>query len=294
MTDLEKISKIWQLQLNIEYEAPNKNVRLSFKDIGPFCEHLAIDFFPGFVGSGSGGMGLDLSNYQTKKAIEVKSCCTIQNAKCNNCDTKFNSLFLIKCPQCGEVNFEEISDSRFSINAKELLDQYKEGIIENITLCHISLDEKNEKEKEITIYMEWFEINFNDEEIREEQLKYFKNQYELGAKNNCNLLPNSFDFYKLCPQKIYEAKIIINYANINKSPEIIDCELDQDTRLSESTFRFTLHELVLFRKLKSYDKETKTAEVKDFSKNIPYRNKSHGKQRGDTRKNIYKKLNKSK
>lgn len=46
LSEIEKMAKIWQIQLNLEYKNKEKNVRLAFKDIGSFCEHLAIDFFP--------------------------------------------------------------------------------------------------------------------------------------------------------------------------------------------------------------------------------------------------------
>ena len=115
MTELEKIAKIWQIQLNLELSNPNKNVRLSFKDIGAFAELLAINHLDGFVGSGSGGMGLDLVNYSKHKAVEVKSCCTIQNSACKKCRTKFNTLFLSECPKCGSGEYSEASDSRFGL-----------------------------------------------------------------------------------------------------------------------------------------------------------------------------------
>ena len=46
----------------------------------------------------------------------------------------------------------------------------------------------------------------------------------------------------------------------------------------------------LFKKLKTYDPKTKTADAKDFTLNFPYRNKSLGKERGDTRANVFKRL----
>jgi hypothetical protein len=79
--ELEKVLKLWQIELNLEYLNPNKNVRVSFSDIGTLGEMLAINLNPGYVGGGSAGMGFDLINFEKKKSIEVKTCCTIQNSK---------------------------------------------------------------------------------------------------------------------------------------------------------------------------------------------------------------------
>ena len=160
LTEWQKIAKIWQIQLNLEYTKPEKNVRLSFKDIGAFTELTAINYLNGYTGSGSGGMGFDLINYDKHKAIEVKSCCTIQNSVCNNCGTKFNSLFLDKCPKCNLNNFKEMSDSRFGISAIEFLDQFEKGFFECFYLCYISLIEYNKETSKIDIQLEWFKIDF--------------------------------------------------------------------------------------------------------------------------------------
>lgn len=295
MSDIEKMAKIWQIQLNLEYNNPKKNVRLSFKDIGAFCEHLAIDFLPGYSGGGSGGMGFDLVNIKTKKAIEVKSCCTIQNAKCSECGAKFNDLFLNHCPDCNKNKFKKIYDSRFGINAKETLEQYEKNIFGGFILCHISLKKHYKEEKTLEILVEWFSIDFDDEpDIKDIRLKYFENQRDYGRKDNNNLLPNSFDFYKLCPLKLEEDIISINYENLNKNPDVKRCSKKYYPRvdLNKLTLK-TNEEKILFKNLKTYDVKTKTADSKDFTLNIPYRNKSLGKERGDTRTNLYEKLTKN-
>ena len=48
----------------------------------------------------------------------------------------------------------------------------------------------------------------------------------------------------------------------------------------------------MFRKLNSYNPETKTANCKEFTLAIPYRNKSLGKDRGNTKNNKYKRMEK--
>ena len=286
LTDLEKVAKIWQIQLNIEYEKPEKNVRLSFNDIGSFCEHLATDYYNGFVGSGSGGMGLDLRNFTAKKTIECKACCTIQNSKCKQCSEKFNSLFLDKCPQCDSVNFREMKDSRFSINAKELLKQLEAGIFENLTLCHISLGGIDKTKKEITVIMHWFRVDFSDNDIKDNQLEYFRNQVNYGKANTCNLLPDSFDFFKLNPTQFSEAKIIIRYDDISKLPTISQTDKSDPLLVPEKII--PPDKRADFRELESY--KDGFASVKDFTKHIPYKTKSLGKERGDTRRSVYGKL----
>ena len=178
LTEWQKIAKIWQIQLNLEYTKPEKNVRLSFKDIGAFTELTAINYLNGYTGSGSGGMGFDLINYEKHKAIEVKSCCTIQNSVCNNCGTKFNSLFLDKCPKCNLNNFKEMSDSRFGISAIEFLDQFEKGFFECFYLCYISLIEYNKETSKIDIQLEWFKIDFSNDKLKDIQLEYFITQKE--------------------------------------------------------------------------------------------------------------------
>lgn len=284
--ELFNISKIWQYQLHLEYTNPNKNVRISFKDIGSFVELLAISYNPGYIGSGSGGMGLDLVDRINKKSIEVKSCCTIQNSKCKKCKAKFNPLFHNKCPICGNDG-KEMKDSRFGISAKEFLNQYDKGIFDNFTLCHISQVSHDEKNKKIIIKLDWYKIDFNDKDTKEIKLSYFKEQAKSGKKDHCNLLPLSFDFYKLCPALIDIIYIEFNYDDVSKNP-IIKHEKSIKNPLDIPITILQNKEKENLKKLPSYSKITETANIIDFTKNIPYRKKTHGKKRGDTRKNAYK------
>lgn len=296
LSTIQKIAKVWQLQLNLEYTNKKSNTRLSFKDIGSFCELLAANYNTDFVGCGSGGMGLDLMNYKTKKAVEVKSCCTIQNAICNNmvkdskgnfvkCGTRFNDLFNDACPVCGSKNFKKMDDSRFGINADEFLKQYKEGFFENFTMCYISLVNENKQKHTITIKLERFKTEFSDDKIRAIQLKYFQNQKELGKKDHCNLLPYSFDFYKLCPEKIDDFNININYNDLNTNPQIIKCEFEKNLKVPLE--KIPKKDIRDFTSLETYDQETKTADCKDFTLHLDYKKKNLGKERGDTRNKIY-------
>ena len=288
LSSLEKIARVWQLQLNLEYSNKTNNTRMSFKDIGAFCELLATNYNAGFVGCGSGGMGLDLVNYSTKKAVEVKSCCTIQNAVCKKCGTKFNDLFLDKCPKCYSSDYKVMTDSRFGIDAKEFLNQYGEGFFENFTMCYIHLKNQNKSENTITVKMEWFQVEFNDPQIKNIQLQYFKNQNELGKKPHCNLLPLSYDFYKLCPKKVDDYEVVVNYGDLNKLPQIIKCTFDSKVRVPISVI--PEKDKLNFKRLKTYAWQTQSADCKDFTIHIDYKEKNLGKERGDTRGKVYQAL----
>lgn len=237
-------------------------------------------------------MGFDLVNHSTSKSIEVKSCCTIQNSKCNNkkCGTKYNSLFIDACPTCGSPFSKKVKDSRFGINAKELLSVYNKNLFEGFVFCHISNKDHDKSKKLLTLLIEWFKVDFSDRDIKQIQLNYFRNQVKYGKKTTANLLPNSFDFYKLCPLKISEMTIEINYNNLGINPIVKEKKQNYFPLINEKVLR--KDEKKVFRKLKSYNPITKTADSKDFTLNIPYRNKSLGKERGDTRKGMYKQLKK--
>lgn len=290
MTEWEKIAKIWQIQLNLEYTNPNKNVRLSFKDIGSFAELMAINYLKGFIGGGSGGMGFDLINYQTHKAVEVKSCCTIQNAKCKKCGTKFNPFFVLECPKCKSKEYEEISDSRFGIDAKEFLEQYKAGLFDRFYLCFVSLLKYDKKTTQIQISIEWFEINFSNEKYRDIQLKYFENQVKKGKKAHCNLIPYSFDFYKLVPNKISNINVSFKVKNLEEQPIVVEHKCNDGELYIGIEKMHNKREREQFIKLKTYNKKTKKAKATDFTLNIDYAKKSLGKERGDTRAKIYSAL----
>ena len=173
-----------------------------------------------------------------------------------------------------------MKDSRFGIDAKEFLNQFKEGFFENFTMCYISLLKQDKIAKSITIKMEWFKVDFTDKDIKYIKLKYF------GRKPHCNLLPYSYDFYKLCPTKIDEKNIIINYADLNVNPQIINCTFDSKLRVPLEIM--PQDKVYQFKRLKTYSwKNGGSADARDFTLNIDYKEKSLGKERGDTRKKVY-------
>lgn len=285
LTDIEKMAKIWQLELNMEYLKPKKNVRLSFKDIGPFCEYLATSFLPGYTGGGSGGMGFDLINKQEGKAFEIKSCCTIQNAKCKDCGAKFNDLFHSVCPDCKSSKYSPVGDSRFGIDAKETLDQIDEDIFGGFMLCHVS--KANHDTDKTTLYVKasWYKVQF-DTELKDVQLAYFKTQLKDGSKAHCNLLPNAFDFYKLCPLKINETMIEINYGDLNTTPKISSKDCSEYPRVPMDILYNS--EIPAFTALKTFNPKDNTADCREFTTAIPYRKKSLGRPRGSENLKINK------
>lgn len=60
-------------------------------------------------------------------------------------------------------------------------------------------------------------------------------------------------------------------------------------RLSEG-IKSNQQERELFEKLETFDKQTQTADIIDFTLNIPYAKKNLGKLRGDTRAKVYQAL----
>lgn len=281
------VSKLWQYEAYLEYKHKNLNVRIMFDGIGKHTELLSCQL-TGYVGSGSGGMGFDLINDEIKKALEIKSCCTIQNVKCNKCGRKFNPILHDCCPHCQSTDVEVFNDSRFGIDAKETLNQHEKGIFNGFLTHCISLN--NYTDTSISVNIKTYLIDLNvDEELKQIKETYFKNQATKGKKSHCNLLPNSYDFYKLCPIPVCSYDIVFDFTDTTKTPLITKNAINDDVRVPISIF--FKKDIKKFKSLSSYDKNTNTVSCKDFTLNFDYKKKSFGKNRGDTRKNIYEMLN---
>ena len=236
------------------------------------------------MGGGSGGMGFDVINTKTKKALEIKSCCTIQNSKCLDCNMKFNPLVNTECPYCHSKNCKTMTDSRFGIDASELLRQIESDVFDSFVMWHLSLLNADYDNHLLKLQLEQFEIDFNNDDVKEIQLDYFRNQALKGKKSHCNLLPNSFDFYKLAPKKISHNIVELNYSDLNILPNVTTIDV-QPMKIHQSILRNKEKEM--FTLLESYNKDDGTADIIDFTKNIPYRSKSFQKDRGDTVTNKY-------
>lgn len=273
---LKSYAKIWQIQLHLEYKFRNYNVSSAFKGVGAFGELFAATYFENFKGSGSGGSGMDLINLDLKKEIEVKTAVTFQPNKCKNpdCLFKFSGLF-DSCTNCGEQNNIDIPrDSRFGINAKVLLEAIKKQLFYKLIGFHIYEKNHNKKTGEIT-----FVINAYDIVSSDSKHDYFINQNDNSKKSTTtNLLPLSYDFYRLNP-KLFDSYIIkINYKNINE--KILISNIDVEPIRVPFSICIGKEEKELFKSLPSYDETTKTVSVEEFSNNFKLRKKHLNKDRG--------------
>ena len=200
---------------------------------------------------------------------------------------KFNKLFLDYCPDCGGTDFKESDDSRFGIKATETLRQYNKNIFAGFIFSHVSEKEQIKEKNTLIVLVEWFKLNFDDDnDIKKIRLEYFENQRDYGKKDTNNLIPYSFDFYKLAPLKIGEAIVEINYADLNRVPKITQKCVNYYPRVDGNKLNLRKKEKEIFKNLKTYDAKSNSAESKEFTLNIPYRNKSLGKKRGDTREKL--------
>lgn len=71
-----------QIQLNLEFTYQSKNIATSFKGVSSFGELLIGLINEDYMGSGSGGLGLDLIDHKKRKEIELKTAVTFQPNKC--------------------------------------------------------------------------------------------------------------------------------------------------------------------------------------------------------------------
>jgi len=280
------VSKLWQYETWIERKYSNSNVRLMFDGIGKHTELLSCQL-TGFVGSGSGGMGFDLIDYETKKVLEIKSCCTIQNATCNICGKKFNHIFYNKCPHCQSDDFKIPFDSRFSINSTETLNQLEEGVFNGLLMHCITLIKYTNTS--VSVNIKTYLIDFNDDELKTIKKDYFIKQSENGKQATCNLLPNKYDFYKLCPTMICSYDVEFDFMDLTKEPIIIKNNVENELRVPIDVI--DNRDIEKFKSLETYDETTNTVLCKDFTLHFGYKKKTHGKVRGNTRKKLYETLN---
>lgn len=276
-TNYRLISRIFQQEIALEILNKSDNIKLfGGSGIGKFFETLALYFNDGYKSVCSGGSGYDLINLHTKTVVEVKSCCTIQSVHCKHCKTKYNTYVYDRCPNCGQKDFVDPKDSRFGIDSKSLLNQYDEKILDNLTMAHIALIDQNEDS--LSIQTDWYKIKFDDE-LTDIRIQYFKNQYYGSDKSNtCNLLPLSYNFYKLCPLKLCTIKTVLPF-DVSKDVELsFDYTVHNDLRVPMAICNES--EKPLFKSLKSYDDLTQTVSMKEFTQMMPYRKANLNKERG--------------
>ena len=288
---LTNFGYLWQDELCIEllhYHKYKDNVRHVMDSIGKEVESLSLTlcnhfFGGGYEGSGSGGSGYDLINKTLGKGVEVKSCNLAQNVTCS-CNRKYNPILFSKCPVCGSTERKVPKDARFGIDAKETLRQLDKGTFDRFIFCKVAPINSDPESHRIGFSLNFYSVDFDDKELYDIKRDYFENQVEKGKKPHCNLLPDSFDFYKLVPQKLLEAQITLYFSKPSrKNSDNIDIKLifpSDSVRVPLSVCRKKEKEIL--KSLPSYNPLDDTVDCKEFSKSIPYRVKTLGKDRGDT------------
>lgn len=169
---------------------------MAFSGVSSFGEILC-SLLTGMHGKGGAGSGHDLSN--GTYAAEVKTVCWCQPWKCNICSKKNNikrsPWVSTKCIHCGSSELNRVNDSRAGINAKTHLkyaDVLKEYYI--VLVNHVDGDKYSVKVWKIDSSNTYFDT-------------YVRNQAANGSKDNCNMIPESYDFHMSGPKLIYEIKL---------------------------------------------------------------------------------------
>ncbi len=288
---LTNFAYLWQDELYIElshYSKYDDNVRHIMDSIGKEIESLALticnNFFGGnYEGSGSGGSGYDLINKAIGRGVEVKSCNLAQNVTCS-CGRKYNPILFHKCPVCGSSERKVPRDARFGIDAKETLRQLDKDTFDRFIFCKVAPTDYDPSDRIVGFSFSFYSVDFEDKSLNEIKRDYFRNQLEKGSKPHCNLLPDSFDFYKLVPQKLLDATVYICFSEPSRlAPNNVDIEVNIHSggvRVPLSICRKAEKEIL--KTLPSYNPFDETVDCKEFSLAIPYRVKALGKDRGDT------------
>lgn len=288
---LRDYAYLWQDELYIEdshYHEYNDNVRHIMDSIGKEVESLALTvcnyfFGEGYEGSGSGGSGYDLINRKLGKGVEVKSCNLAQNVTCS-CNRKYNPIIFHACPTCGSIERKIPRDARFGIDAKETLRQLDKGTFDRFIFCKVELSETEVRERNVVFALSFSSVDFDDKELFNVKRDYFKNQVEKGSKPHCNLLPDSFDFYKLVPKKLIEVLVGIDFSKPSRESSdgvwVDYREVPDNVRVPLNICKKAEKEIM--KNLPSYDPLEGTVDCREFTLNVPYRQKSLGKDRGDT------------
>lgn len=200
----------WSKDIDISLD---RNLTIFASSIGTRGEYFA-SLISGKPGMGSGGSGFDLSDSVT--ADESKFTCLVQPKVCNKCvdiyckennvtksstiESKFRIIFFYpNCPKCGGNDFKYINDSRWGIDSKAGI-QYKDKM-ENYWFQLLEPTEYDSNCR--TFIYKCFKVSAKNEKFTE----YLLNQMNNGSKDNCNLLPFSFDFYRFSPVKVVEIMI---------------------------------------------------------------------------------------
>lgn len=307
---------LWATELFIEknhYNNYNDSTRLFMDSIGKQMESIALTTCNYYFGEnindyeacGSEGFKYDLINTLTDKGVEVKSCNLMQNVICS-CGKRYNPIIYSRCPVCGNTSRIERKDTRFIIDAKEIIRQIEKGLFDRFIFVTVDSTEVNTSESKVTISIAVDSVKFSDNpddwgyalykvegyttktgRVVDPRLEYFYNQVEFGSKVRCNLLPNSYDYFKLLPERLFDITISFCYDmfdDYNKDKIKIDIkEPNRHPSVPLEILRKKERDFVE-ENFVSYNGGNNTVGCIEFSAKMPFRNKSLGKDRGDTTK----------
>ena len=287
---LRDFAQLWRTELYTEkfhYINYNDSTRLFMDSIGKQMESIALtscnfaysESGTDYEASGTGGSGYDLINIVTNKGVEVKSCNLMQNVICH-CGRRYNPVLYSSCPVCGCSSRIERKDTRFGIDAKETIRQIEKGLFDRFIFLTVDDVETDTLNSRVTISIAVDCVRFEDE--KDPRLDYFRNQLEFGSKAHCNLLPNSYDYYKLCPFRLFDITVSFSYDSIdNKDTDVVIQEIGDYPSVPLDILRKKEQEYIK-ETCSTYDGADNSVFCKEFSQVMPFRHKSLGKRRGDT------------
>lgn len=283
-------AQLWRTELYMEkshYINYNDSTRLFMDSIGKQMESIALtscnfaysDTGRDYEASGTGGSGYDLINIVTNKGVEVKSCNLMQNVICH-CGRRYNPVLYSTCPACGSSSRIERKDTRFGIDAKETIRQIEKGLFDRFIFLTVNNTDIDSLNSRVTISIAIDSVNFYG--TADPRLDYFHNQIEFGSKAHCNLLPSSYDYYKLCPYRLFDISVSFSYDSINKKDTVVCIqEIGEYLSVPLDILRKKEQEYIK-ENCSTYNSGENTVFCTEFSQVMPFRHKSLGKDRGDT------------
>lgn len=248
----------WAADLEMEKTIGIENhFSMAFSDKDTFGEVLC-SLLSGMKGCGTGGSGFDLSS--GTYASEVKTVCVCQPWKCDAC--KRRTPWVSKtCVHCGSNSLHRMADSRFGIKPSAHF-KYK-GVLKTYYLVKIDHVEGD------TYSVHVWTIDSDN--------AYFENYVETQMKNgadHCNLLPGSYDFHMCGPKLVF--KVIFT---LSKTPSYI-------TESYVDSIEEDVPYACLNKTERAHFAECKMIKYQDAIRVLTLRKKTHGKKRGDTKRDL--------
>ena len=262
---MKTFTKTWSSQIDLSLES---NLDLFIGDSGNMGELLGY-FITGKKGKASAGSGFDLYDPETNKADESKLAVNVRGSYCNpkqnGCGKRY--LFWNKPEICTCGNkLTRDGGSRFGIDAAAAVEYHSQ--LENYILQIIDPVEYTKDNRKF-IYRA-FLIKSDNKSFME----YTENQYYNATSNNCNLLPDSYDFYRAQPIKVVELLIDLDADTI----EVIKFDVDNTIPEEMDLKVLRSKELIKYNQLIQKG-------ITDLNILFPLRNKALNKNRGETSRN---------